>query len=123
MMLNSVVNVWVEYRAGRSWPRDPFTGQVKDPIILPDLGFQLLPYIPNDIFGFSLADVSMNIVMGIAVVRAFAGSKPGHPFIVLKRVLLLSSASYLGRAISVPITMLPSPDMRCVPHLVEGSMF
>ncbi|KAF4656368.1 hypothetical protein FOZ61_007018 [Perkinsus olseni] len=65
----------------------------------------------------------MNVIMLIAVIRAFVGSKPGHPFIVLKRVLLLSSVAYLGRAISVPITMLPSPDMRCVPRLVDGSMF
>ncbi|EER14733.1 conserved hypothetical protein, partial [Perkinsus marinus ATCC 50983] len=70
-----------------------------------------------------LADVSMNVVILIAILRAFIGSKPGHPFIVLKRVLLLSSVSYLGRAMSVPMTMLPSPDMRCVPRLVDGSMF
>ncbi|KAF4735844.1 hypothetical protein FOZ63_020772, partial [Perkinsus olseni] len=81
MMLNSVVNVWAEYRAARTWPRDPTTGTIKDPVVLPDLGFQFLPYFPNDVFGFSLADVSMNVVMLIAVIRAFVGSKPGHPFI------------------------------------------
>ncbi|KAF4656369.1 hypothetical protein FOZ61_007019 [Perkinsus olseni] len=123
MMINSVVNVWAQYRADYYWPRDPQTGLVVNPTVLPDLGFDLLPHYSSDGLGFSLPDTCMLLCMLFAIGRLFFAFKPSRAAIIIKRALLLSSASYLGRALCVPVTMLPNPDPMCMPRLVEGSPF
>ncbi|KAF4677099.1 hypothetical protein FOL47_003550 [Perkinsus chesapeaki] len=123
MMINSVVNVWAQYRADYYWPRDPQTGLVINPTVLPDLGFELLPQYSSDGLGFSLPDTCMLLCMVLAIGRLFFAFKPSRASIIIKRALLLSSASYLGRALCVPVTMLPNPDPMCMPRLVDGSPF
>lgn len=123
MMVNSVVNVWAQYRADYYWPRDPQTGLVINPTVLPDLGFELLPHYSSDGLGFSLPDTCMLLCMLFAIGRLFFAFKPSRAAIIVKRALLLSSVSYLGRALCVPVTMLPNPDPMCMPRLVEGSPF
>ncbi|KAF4688739.1 hypothetical protein FOZ60_002481 [Perkinsus olseni] len=70
-----------------------------------------------------LPDTCMLLCMLFAIGRLFFAFKPSRAAIIIKRALLLSSASYLGRALCVPVTMLPNPDPMCMPRLVEGSPF
>ncbi|EER14731.1 hypothetical protein Pmar_PMAR015255 [Perkinsus marinus ATCC 50983] len=65
----------------------------------------------------------MLLCMLFAIGRLFFAFKPSRAAIIVKRALLLSSVSYLGRALCVPVTMLPNPDPMCMPRLVEGSPF
>ncbi|KAF4709787.1 hypothetical protein FOZ63_012852, partial [Perkinsus olseni] len=114
LMLNCAVDVWAQYRADRYWPRDHVTGSLVQPSSpLPDLGFELLPYMSSVYQGVRIPDVCMTLCVLGAAIMIFVKFGFERGTIVLKRTLLLGAIGYTGRALSVPMTQLPNPDGSC----------
>lgn len=89
---------------------------------LMDLGFNLVPYISSSAFGVPVPDLCS---LGSATIIAISLVIQFEPFlsaIILRRVLVITAIAYLGRAISVPMTLLPNPDPDCIPYLIPDSL-
>lgn len=114
MMANAVVGVILQHHVNVS--------KIHVGPVLYDLGFEILPYIPTKSYGFSLPDLcalaSATLIGACLVVRF----PPSLSVILLRRILLVASLAYIGRAISVPLTLLPNPDPDCVPTLNRDSI-
>lgn len=78
-----------------------------------DVGFEILPFIPSKSIGFSIPDLcslGSATLIAVCIVVQF---EPSPASILLRRVLLISGIAYLGRTVSVPLTLLPNPDEAC----------
>jgi len=85
-----------------------------------DFGFHFLPYISYADLGLSVPDICSILsatLIGFGLIHQF---QPSMASIVLRRILFISSCAYLGRALSVPMTLLPNPDPDCHPLLHES---
>ena len=115
MMLNAFVGVLVQrYFISRG---------ISKVEVLFDIGFELLPYIPSKSLGFSLPDLC-TLLSATMMAKSLIVTFPPHlAVILLRRVLCISAIAYFGRAISVPLTLLPNPDGDCVPHMYPENIF
>jgi len=114
MMTNALVGVLIQHYVNTN-------GIVVGPVLY-DLGFDVLPYIPTKSLGFSIPDLcalASASMMALNVVLTF---KPHMALILLRRILVIAAIAYLGRAISIPMTLLPNPDPQCVPILNRDSL-
>ena len=114
MMANALVGVVLQHHVNVS--------KIHVGPVLYDLGFEFLPYIPTKSYGFSIPDLCALVsatLIGVCLVLTFP---PSLSVILLRRILLISALAYIGRAISVPLTLLPNPDPDCVPNLDKNSI-
>ena len=115
MMANALIGVIIQHHVN--------VGRIHVGPVLYDLGFEILPYIPTKSFGFSIPDLcalASATLIGLKLVLTFP---PSLSVILLRRILLVASIAYIGRAVSIPMTLLPNPDPECVPHLDRDSLF
>ena len=114
MMLNAVLGVLIQ-RFVSSRPHVS-----AEPLV--DFGFELLPYIQPKSFGVSIPDLCSLVSATLVALSLVVHFSAPSATILLRRVLVISATSYLGRAISIPQTLLPNPDQSCVPLLPYGSV-
>jgi hypothetical protein len=114
MMSNAVVGVLLQHHVN--------INRIAQGPVLYDLGFEILPYIPTKSYGFSLPDFCALASATVTAVNLVVTFPPHMSMILLRRILLIAGVAYLGRAISVPMTLLPNPDPDCTPVLNRDSM-
>ena len=114
MMANALVGVMLQHHVNIS--------KIHVGPVLYDLGFEVLPYIPTKSYGFSIPDLcalASATLIGVCLVLNFP---PSLSVILLRRILVIAAFAYIGRAISIPLTLLPNPDPDCVPTLDSSSL-
>ena len=114
MMTNALIGVIIQNHV--------LTNKIHVGPALYDIGFEILPYIPGKSLGFSIPDLSAltsATLIGINLVVLFP---PRLSVILLRRILVIAALAYLGRAVSVAMTLLPNPDPDCMPSLNRDSL-
>ena len=106
MMTNAVIGVFIE--------RHIKNRQIPVGGVLYDFGFDVLPFIPSKSLGFSLPDLCTLLPATFTALALNIAFPPKLAVIILRRILCISAFAYLGRAVSVPLTLLPNPDSHCV---------
>ena len=114
MMLNALIDVIIQKHVANY--------KIPTGIVLYDLGFEFLPYIPSKSLGFSLPDLCALVSATLIAVNLNIAFPPKFSVILLRRMLCISAFAYLGRAVSVPLTLLPNPDLDCVPKFYHDSV-
>ena len=85
-----------------------------------DFGFQFLPYISSSASGLAIPDLCSILSATLIALGLVVQFQPAMASIVLRRVLFISAIAYAGRAVSVPMALLPNPDPDCVPQLFDS---
>ena len=115
MMSNAVVGVLLQAYLTRV--------QIDTGMPLRDIGFEFLPYISSSSMGLAIPDLCSLLSATIITISLAIHFQPSMASVILRRVLLISAIAYAGRAVSVPLTLLPNPDPDCIPFLHPSSLF
>jgi hypothetical protein len=106
-MSNAVIGVLIQ--------RHVESGDLEPGKPLYDFGFVVLPYISYSSLGLALPDLCSLLSASLIAIGISLSFIPTRAVIILRRVLLICATAYAGRAISVPMTLLPNPDPDCHP--------
>lgn len=114
MMSNALIGVLIQrFVGGRN-------SESAAPLL--DLGFELLPFIHPKSLGISIPDLCSLLSATLVAMSLVVEFSTPNATILLRRVLIISGLAYLGRAVSIPQTLLPNPDASCVPSLSNDSV-
>lgn len=112
MYLNCVSQVYVQHRA---W--EYFAGDLQNATVLPDIGFDMLPYITDNAIGsMNWADFITYAIMAATFVRFIFGvTREGHRLRrhIIRRHLFALGTLFILRGFAILSTLLPNPLDGC----------